>query len=640
MHDFITLSLDFENLDTKAYRIFELESRAEILHWFSNKNVPPEEKEEFIQALTSFGDKCGNFYYYRAYLFAAEALVYFPECRMGDEIVEQVLKWSYAYFRTLKQDWTIFPQPLVEAARQVIPLTDKQRVISAYTKLVHNTESRSVLRAAAKHLALLNPGNPTAIAALVLLLKYSPNQDTLFYLIRDLEEVGSGNKAVITSLIDLMQTTLNKNVCIRTIEALGKIANGNLKAIAALMEFLVRNQGDNICIYAVESLAAIDPDNPAIIKTLLNIVDSHRTVNTILQASDFIAKISPGNKEASAILLERIAVASDRCTLWNITECLVKIDLENQAVLPVLLNKLRTAQTEEFRYLFAVSIIKFQPDNTEAVNTLLDILVNSDNEGFKHEAATALIQSEPENMQAPAFLDPIYAESQIAWSRLQKAERLVQISEYRQRGIALLFKIADLLGYGYDEYNYLPAISILETIDVTKRLAIQALEKVIVAKSDTQEYALRKLAELEPENKLVIEKVKDVIQSVIQVAQNCESNDSEKFKDLLLVKHNHYLFWQKHMHSNPSMWERILQSHDLKQLVVAIKQYLREEVWEKEFELYDIAYNLIWECTQNMTYSDFYQAWHGELMYINQHDTCSNQSNLNGIPVPCCENIA
>ncbi|WP_233787930.1 hypothetical protein [Dulcicalothrix desertica] len=107
------------------------------------------------------------------------------------------------------------------------------------------------------------------------------------------------------------------------------------------------------------------------------------------------------------------------------TECLVKIDPDNQAVLPMLLNKLRTAQTEELRYLFAVGIVKVQPDNTEAVNTLLDILVNSDSEGFKHEAAWALIQSDPENTQVLAFLDPMTAESQIAWSSLRKAERLV-----------------------------------------------------------------------------------------------------------------------------------------------------------------------------------------------------------------------
>ncbi|RUT01499.1 hypothetical protein DSM106972_065960 [Dulcicalothrix desertica PCC 7102] len=91
-------------------------------------------------------------------MFAAEALAYFPECHMGDEIVEQVLKWGYGYFRSSKQDWAIFPQPLVEAARQVIPLTDKQRVIGAYIELLHSTDSRSVLRVAAKHLALLNPG--------------------------------------------------------------------------------------------------------------------------------------------------------------------------------------------------------------------------------------------------------------------------------------------------------------------------------------------------------------------------------------------------------------------------------------------------------------------------------------------------
>lgn len=613
MHDFITLSVNLDNLDTKVYRTFDLDSRTEILHWFGNKNVPKEQKEEFIQALTSFEDKCGDFYYYHAYLFAAEALAYFPECRMGDEIVEQVLKWGYAYFRSSKQDWTIFPQPLVEAARQLIALTDKQRVIGAYTELLHNTESRSVLRVAAKHLAFLNPGNPTAIAALVLLLKFSPNQDAPYYFIRDLEEVGYGNEAVIISLIDLMQTTLNKNVCIHAIKALGKIANGNSKAIAALVEFLLRNSCDYICVYAAESLAAIDPDNTVIIKTLLNILDSHRTVNTIWQASRLLATISPGNKKAIAILLERIAVAYDRCTLWNMTECLVKIDPDNQAVLPMLLNKLRTAQTEELRYLFAVGIVKVQPDNTEAVNTLLDILVNSQNEGFRHEAAWALIQSDPENTQAPVFLNSMTSEHQIGWSRLRKAERLVQIPEYRQEGVALLFKIADLLGYGDDEYNYLPAISVLEKIDTTKRLAIKALEQVIKTTSDIhiRQYALEKLAELEPENKLVTEKINHVIESIIQLAHNCESFDNEKFQDLLLIEYNPYLSWRRHMISNSSMWTKTLQSHDLKQLVIALKQYLRKEFWEKEFDLYDIAYNLIWDCAQNMTYPEFYLAWHG-----------------------------
>ncbi|BAZ08922.1 hypothetical protein NIES4071_07280 [Calothrix sp. NIES-4071] len=204
------------------------------------------------------------------------------------------------------------------------------------------------------------------------------------------------------------------------------------------------------------------------------------------------------------------------------------------------------------------------------------------------------------------------AEHQIGWSRLRKAERLVQIPEHRQQAIALLFKIADLQGYGGDEYNYLPAISVLEKIDSTKKLAIQALERLIetTAQITIREYALKRLAELEPENKLVAEKINHVIGSVIQLAQNYDMNEHTKFKELLFIEHNDYFFWRRRMNSNPSIWKKILRTHDFKQLVIALKQYLKREFWEKEFELYDIAYNLIWDGTQNMTYPEFYQAWY------------------------------
>jgi hypothetical protein len=193
MHDSINLSLNSQSFDTKVYRIFDPEWQTETLHWFGNKDVPKEEKEQFIQALISFEDKCGDFYYYRAYLFAAEAIAYFPESRLGDVIVEQVLKWGYAYFRSLKQDWKILPQPLVISAREVISKTDKQRVVGAYTQLLHSTESRSVLRVAAKHLAKLAPGNSTAIAALVLLLKFCLNQNTIYSLVQLIQNCESQN---------------------------------------------------------------------------------------------------------------------------------------------------------------------------------------------------------------------------------------------------------------------------------------------------------------------------------------------------------------------------------------------------------------------------------------------------------------
>ncbi|MEH2264171.1 hypothetical protein [Nostoc sp.] len=93
MHDWqYFFNHDRSNLNQSTYRIFEPEWKAEILHWFSRKDVDKKQKEDFIQALIGFDDSCGDFYRYRAYFLAAEALSQFPECSLGDAIVEQLLK--------------------------------------------------------------------------------------------------------------------------------------------------------------------------------------------------------------------------------------------------------------------------------------------------------------------------------------------------------------------------------------------------------------------------------------------------------------------------------------------------------------------------------------------------------------------
>lgn len=101
----------------------------EILHWFRRDDISPQQKEALIRKLVNFDDNCGGFYQYRAYFLAAEALSYFPECSLGDAIVEQLLKWSYVYF-----GWQIFPQPLVKAARNTI---DCSFVITKQVKLLY-----------------------------------------------------------------------------------------------------------------------------------------------------------------------------------------------------------------------------------------------------------------------------------------------------------------------------------------------------------------------------------------------------------------------------------------------------------------------------------------------------------------------
>jgi hypothetical protein len=123
------------NLEQSNYCIFEpnnQDRKAEIFHWFSRDDIPKVTKDKFIEALinfeTGFDNKYEDFYRYRAYFLAAEALSYFPDSRFGDEIVNQLLRWSYVYF-----GWQIIPSPLKQAARETLKITDRNRVIAAFT---------------------------------------------------------------------------------------------------------------------------------------------------------------------------------------------------------------------------------------------------------------------------------------------------------------------------------------------------------------------------------------------------------------------------------------------------------------------------------------------------------------------------
>ncbi len=81
-------------LEGKKYRIFESPWREAILLGLGRGDVDKEEKEALIRALVTFEDGCGSFYGNRAYFLAAVELREFEECRMADEIIFQILRWS------------------------------------------------------------------------------------------------------------------------------------------------------------------------------------------------------------------------------------------------------------------------------------------------------------------------------------------------------------------------------------------------------------------------------------------------------------------------------------------------------------------------------------------------------------------
>lgn len=575
-----------QNLENGTYRIFEPQWKAEILHWFSREDVTQEQKEEFIKALVDFDDGCGSFYRYRAYFLASEALTQFKGCSLGDAIVGQLLKWSYAYFKQDKFDWKIYPQPLIETARAGLEATDRERVITAFVQMVHTTESRTVLQLAAKSLGQLDPGNKTAIAALVLLMQVIQDESKLYNVIRSLEKIDSGNQTAIAASVHLMETTLNKHICIQAVEALGEIGSGNQTAIAALIRFLQTNQGDNICFDAAISLRQIDPGNAAVIDTLAQIIETTQNGYLLRSATAYLCRLNIDNNIAA--VREAIPKASAASS-----------------------ERLETTQSIKLRV--AESLVKLDPNHAAAITALFQILETTGCEDTRLGVALTLVQINLGKKIAIATLFQLFETTQSERIRLVAAQNLLQTDNCDQKVIDTLFDLVqnlsqcDHVALGYARNIAWEAIQNLTIIDPSHQLAIKALVQLANTTQDVTilMFVAENLARLDSSNKMAKAKLNEVIDTLVQFIQTFQEDvDDEAF----LVE-NRSLDKSCLLDIANSLKE-ILPSYYLPQVVTAHKDYLSEKFYKQSSYHYEAAFRTIWHCAQNMTYPDFCKAWY------------------------------
>ncbi|MEH2166387.1 MAG: hypothetical protein V7K41_06890 [Nostoc sp.] len=546
MHDWqYFFNHDRSNLNQGTYRIFEPEWKAEILHWFSQEDVAKEQKEDFIQALIDFDDGCGGFYRYRAYFLAAEALSQFPECSLGDVIVEQLLKWSYAYFRQDKRDWQILPKPLVKTARKMLELTDRKRVIAAFVHLVHTTESLIVLRLAAEKLGKLDPGNKSAIAALLLLMKQD-KYDYWWFGIGSLGKIGYGNETAIAALIQFIKMKPDEitnewltleDIYQGAITALGKIAYGNEIAIATLIDFIQKYKNDVVSSSAAAALWAIDPGNAIALNTLVQILETTDNTYLLDMSVRYLMVIDPGNKAAITILTERI----------------------------------KTTENEFFRCKAALCLGKFDSGNRVAITTLSKILETAEEEGVYFHAADIL---------APT-------------------------NDYQQQIIKAMWKMVNLK----DERTSLYALFILLEIDSNNQQAFDTLIRLLntTKHESILTSAAYSLQQFNLSRKLEAEKLNELIAVFIRFIQThhyLEVEEDEN-EDLFPLE---WLSYESCLLDIADDLISIIQSEHLPQVVISLKDYLSEQFYKNNSYCYEAVFNIIWHCAENLTYPDFYKA--------------------------------
>ena len=156
----------------KPYRIFEPQWKEVILLWLGRGEERLRgQKEEFINALVKFEDRCGDFYKYRAYFIAAAGIAEFKDCSYTDEIVERVIEWKFGDINAKNNNFYL-PNPIQNAAKAALLETHCENVVNTLNKWLIYSQIEKNFPEIAMILVQVAPGHSDAIRILVNYLHY------------------------------------------------------------------------------------------------------------------------------------------------------------------------------------------------------------------------------------------------------------------------------------------------------------------------------------------------------------------------------------------------------------------------------------------------------------------------------------
>lgn len=555
-----------KNPSQGTYRIFEPQWKQIILLWLGRENLAQEQKEAFIQTLVEFDDGCGNwqrrkvdkgFYEYQAYLIAAAGIAEFGHCSRTDEIVNQIVKWGFGYFKTQKQKWVTFLDPIEKEAKTAVRETERTKAIMALIQLLESTYAHENTRLQAAY---------------------------------SLGQIGIGNKQTITALEQLLKSTnLDERTRGQAAVSLWAIDPGNKKAISALVQLLESADVDSIsheinllapgriymhyftCGLAAHSLGQIDPGNEQAIAALVNLLASTDSVQQFRK----IYIDEPTRHMATKFLLPFEIYYENIRRLA--AECLWQIDPSNEQVIAVLVQLLESTKTNS-PWEAAESLGLIDPGNEKAITTLVNLVKSTDIHIFtRWQAVKSLGEIGCGNQKAMTVLvnlvQSIDVDDLIYWEAVKS---LGKIGFSDKKTIAALEQL--LQSNRIDDYTRMLIASSLGQIDPDNKKAIVTLVQLL--QSNHVNYSIRweaakSLEQIDPDNEKAIITLVQLLQSTT-VDNNTRRQVAENLGEII----------QNNQH-------RIA-------VVEALSGY---------WLLYGEYYNLAWECAQNMPYPNFYKAW-------------------------------
>jgi HEAT repeat protein len=443
-----------------TYRIFEERWKRVILFWLGDEERGDAPKNEFLNALADFHDRCGSWHPYRtrAYFLVMAGAAEFPRHDRAVDVLRQVIHWAFqdnslaapvveaARAALLESDRAAAIEPLlslyppsVELPKEVLKTLEKigighQRAIEALSERLANAVTPAARCQLAESLGRLDIRHPLALQAPLSLLEIATDDESRSLALSCLERMAKADPRAFTevappaiaAIVRLLRggsPTLTRHAffCLET------IGRGNATAIAALVQSIRTTRDCLVHCQAAESLDRIDPGNPTAIAVLTRSLQTAETESNRQQAVYRLGEIVPGNTTAIAALIDLLATSRDDYTCWLAISSLGKIGAGNPRAIDELVRWVRTPARPLLHKESIDSLVKIAPDHPVGIDALASLVQSVDDDSIRLEAAETLGRIDPGNPVAIAALGAVLQGATDEFTRRQAAVCLGKI---------------------------------------------------------------------------------------------------------------------------------------------------------------------------------------------------------------------
>jgi GTPase SAR1 family protein len=605
----------------KRYRIFEFIWREVIFLWLGCEDKDVNQKKQLIYELINFNDGCLDIYTYQAYFLGALTINEFAfDFEETEEIINTVINLSFDYY------------------------------------FHKNTEHISNLAC----ITLCQIEHPLVSKILVNILNnYSDEELICLLAARLLGDIKKPNEQVINALLKIIYNGKNNSIkCLAAI-SLYKIDPGNPVATKTIVHFIKRTKRQDLRLTTAQELLTLEPDNLIAVKTILETIIKSENVDDSIKGITYLVNFSylddNVKKEIASFFCKNLK-NSNKITFDFLIKYLLVNDKNNilKTYLKQYLLKIINANSEtKIKIIALKKLYQFNLDKDLVIEKLINIIQNKNYDELDQcPAGELLLEIQNKNLIAIKFLFNVlqfssenYIKGLAAWSL-----RTINLNHSLKPKIINL--IEELLQNSEDELTNVLAASALITIDESNLLAIEILTGLIQKSSDHTiiQKVIHTFIEINCIKKDMLPILMDIVykkenlltyQMVIDYLINLSKyiteikelwltmigdpkidwdqfiidaigfigKDDLRFMNVLLNFIDNSDDKEKIERAYKSLFI-IVENQKFKQIIQIFKRKIEEEVSQENVLRFNSYYSILWYCSKNMSYPEFYQAWH------------------------------